>query len=53
MTNINTYLITEIEELQMKRGLTALEQELLEEQYKMIEEATYIEVDVYGDTHQY
>lgn len=53
MTNINTCLIAELEKLQMKRGLTVLEQELLDAQYKMIDEVLFKEVDCYGDMHQY
>lgn len=53
MTNINTCLIAELEKLQMKRGLTVFEQELLDAQYKMIDEVLFKEVDCYGDMHQY
>lgn len=53
MTNINTCLIVELEELQIKRGLTALEQDLLDAQYRMIDEVLFKETDIYGDLHQY
>ena len=53
MTNINTWLIVELEELQIKRGLTALEQETLEKQYTMIEDMLFKEADICGDMHQY
>lgn len=51
VNGINTGLIDELEQKEKEKGLNPKEKEILDGQYKLIDDCVYNEADVYGDMH--